>query len=481
MRIAMIASECEPYAKTGGLADVVDALSRALGQQSHEVDVYLPRYRGLNPPNPAERLDLDVPTGHGQSTRVVLWSTQGRGYRLRLVDHPPSFDRSDYYVTEPGAGVDFPDNGSRFSLLARAALESMRVENRPVDVIHVHDWEGAPAILLRRLRYAADPIVGRAATVLTCHNLAYHGWVPRAEVAGQLDLPASVGAPDGVDLLREGILRADLVNTVSAGFAAESLTPEFGAGVDDALRSLGDRYLGIINGIDTELWNPATDGELAARYSAADLAGKAACRAALCVELGLDPDGPLLAMVGRLDPQKGFDLLAVAARELLANGTRICVLGTGDQRLISSLEELAKSAAGRARLAVVARFDRGLARRMYAGADAFLMPSRFEPCGQGQMISLRYGTPPIVRATGGLRDTVVDADSDPVAGTGFVFEEAEPGALIDACRRAMSALRDAPRWRDIQQRGMAVDFSWRGPARDYLAAYRRAVEISAAR
>src|SRR5665647_1015183 len=158
MRIAMIASECEPYAKTGGLADVVDALSRALGQQSHEVDVYLPRYRGLNPPNPAERLDLDVPTAPGQSTGVVLWSTQGRGYRLRLVDHPPSFDRSDYYVTEPGAGVDFADNGFRFSLLARTALESMRVEDRPVDVIHGHDWEGAPAILQRRLRYAADPV-----------------------------------------------------------------------------------------------------------------------------------------------------------------------------------------------------------------------------------------------------------------------------------------------------------------------------------
>lgn len=480
MRIAMIASECEPYAKTGGLADVVDALSRALGQQGHEVDVYLPRYRGLNPPNPAERLDLVVPTGHGQSTGVVLWSTQGRGYRLRLVDHPPSFDRSDYYVTEPGVGVDFADNGARFSLLARTAIESMRVEKRPVDVIHGHDWEGAPAILLRRLRYGADPIVGRAATMLTCHNLAYHGWVPRAEVAGQLDLPGSVGAADGVDLLREGILAADLVNTVSPGFAAESLTPEYGAGVDDALRSLGGRYSGIINGIDTELWNPATDTDLPARYSAADLAGKQACRAALCAELELDPDGPLLAMVGRLDPQKGFDLLAAAARDLLAEGARICVLGTGDQRLISDLDVLARSPAGRARLAVVARFDRGLARRMYAGADAFVMPSRFEPCGQGQMIGLRYGTPPIVRATGGLRDTVVDADADPRNGTGFVFEAAEPGALIGACRRAMSALRDRPRWRDIQQRGMNVDFSWRGPARDYVAAYRRAMEIASA-
>ena len=481
MRIAMIASECEPYAKTGGLADVVDALSRALGQQGHEVDVYLPRYRGLDPPPPAETLGLDVPTGHGQPVRVALLSAQGRGYRLRLVDHPPSFDRPDYYLTQPGGGVDYPDNGFRFSLLARTALEAMRAENRPVDVIHGHDWEGAPAVLLRRFVYAGDAVVGRAATMLTCHNLAYHGWVPRPEVAGQLDLPAEVGAPDGVDLLREGLLAADLVNTVSPGFAAESITPEFGAGVDDALRSLGDRYVGIINGIDTELWNPATDAEIAARYSAADLGGKAACRAALCAELDLDPGGPVLAMIGRLDPQKGFDLLAGAARDLLADGARVCVLGTGDQLLISDLAELAASAAGRARLAVVARFDRGLARRMYAGADAFLMPSRFEPCGQGQMIAQRYGTPPIVRATGGLRDTVADADADEVAGTGFVFEAAQPVALRDACRRAIAALHDAPRWRQIQQRGMGVDFSWHGPARDYVAAYRRATEIAVAR
>jgi starch synthase len=476
MRVAMIASECEPYAKTGGLADVVDALSRALSQAGHEVDVYLPRYRGLDAPQPAARLDLAVPAGRGETQPVTLWSSQARGYTLRLVDHPPSFDRPEYYVS---GGVDFPDNGLRFTILARTALEAMRAESRPVDVIHAHDWEGAPALLLRRFRYMDDPIVSHAATVLSCHNLAYHGWVPRARVAAQLDLPATVGAADGVDLLREGILAADLVNTVSPGFARESLTAEFGGGVDDALRSLGDRYMGIINGIDMEVWNPATDAEIPARYSAADLAGKAACRADLCAELGLDPDGPIFAMVGRLDPQKGFDLVAAAAPDLIADGARICVLGTGDQRLISDLQDLAETSAGRGRLAVAARFDRALARRMYAGADAFLMPSRFEPCGQGQMISLRYGTLPVVRATGGLRDTVIDADADPDNGTGFVFGPAEPVALAEACRRAMDALLDEPRRRAIQQRGMAVDFSWRGPARDYAAMYRRAVEMAA--
>jgi starch synthase len=186
MRVAMVASECEPYAKTGGLADVVDALSRALGQAGHEVDVYLPLYRGLDVPAGAQRLHLEPPTGRDSSVAVDLWTAQVGGYRLRLVDHPPSFDRPDYYVTEPGAGIDFPDNGFRFTLLARTALEAMRAENRPVDVIHGHDWEGAPAILLRRFVYASDPIVSRAATAMTCHNLAYHGWVPRADVAVQL-------------------------------------------------------------------------------------------------------------------------------------------------------------------------------------------------------------------------------------------------------------------------------------------------------
>lgn len=482
MRIAMVASECEPYAKTGGLADVVDALSRALGQAGHEVEVYLPRYRGLQPADGAARLDLEVPMGRARPEPVTVWTQQGRGYRLRLVDHPVSYDRPDYYVIEPGAGVDYPDNGFRFALLARTALEAMRAERRPVDVLHAHDWEGAPALLLHRTRYAGDDVVGRAATVLTCHNLAYHGWVPRQVVAEQLDLPPFVGVADGVDLLREGILAADVVNTVSPGFAVESLTPEFGAGVDGALRSLGDRYVGIINGIDTEIWNPATDPEIRARYSALDLAGKEECRRALCDELDLDVNGLILAMVSRLDPQKGFDLVAAAARDLVALGGRLCVLGTGDARLIEGLHSLAGSAEGHGRVRVVDRFDRRLARLMYAGADAFLMPSRFEPCGQGQMISMRYGTVPIVRATGGLRDTVVDVDVDRVRGTGFVFEAAEPAALTEACRRAITVWSsDRSRWEAIRRNGLATDFSWRGPARDYVALYRRAIEIAAAR
>jgi starch synthase len=471
----MVASECEPFAKTGGLADVVDALSRALGELGHDVDVYLPRYRGVDPPGVAEELALDVPTGTGEPASVTLLTAQANGYRLRLVDHPQSYDRADFYVQD---GRDYPDNGARFTLLGRAALEAIRVEQRPVDVVHAHDWEGAPALLMLRHRYGADGDAGVTAAVLTCHNLAYHGWVPRAAVGDQLDLPSSVGHPDGVDLLREGIVAADIVNTVSPTFARESLEPEMGGGVDDALGSLGDRYLGILNGIDNELWDPATDAALPARFSRADPSGKDECRAALFDELGLDPGGPLLGMIGRLDPQKGFDLLTAAAPALLADGARICVLGTGDHELIRELQRRAAETPGR--IAVEDRFDRGLARRIYAGSDLFLMPSRFEPCGQGQMIALRYGTPVVVRATGGLVDTVRDADADGDSGTGFSFGPAEPGALLDACRRAFAALEDEPRLREIRDRGMSEDFSWARPAARYVEVYERARQIAAA-
>ncbi len=475
MRIAMVASECEPFAKTGGLADVVDALSRALGQAGHEVDVYLPRYRGLEPPATPSVLGLDVDFG-GVEVGVRILTAQADGYRLRLVDHPPSFDRASYYGEN---GTDYADNGFRFTLLGRAALETMRAEGRPVDMLHVHDWEGVPALLSLLTRYAGDPSLGAPGIMLTCHNLAYHGWVPRHDVAPQLDLPAEIGDGWGVDLLREGIYAADIINTVSPTYARESLTPEYGSGLEEALGSRGDRYIGILNGIDDVLWDPAADAALAATYSATSLTGKGLCRQALLDEFGLDGDGPLFAMVSRLDPMKGFDLVADAAPAIVDRGGRLLVLGTGDHSLVERLSELA--AARPTEVAVVERFDGDLSRRIYAGADAFLMPSRFEPCGQGQMIAMRYGTLPVVRATGGLADTVVDADAERDTGTGFVFGPAESAALYEACRRTIAAYEDAPRWEAIQQRAMAVDNSWAGPARDYVAAYDRAIEAARAR
>ena len=305
-------------------------------------------------------------------------------------------------------------------------------------------------------------------TVLTCHNLAFHGWVPRAR-AWSLDLPASIGDDAGVDLLREAVRHADLVNTVSPTYARESLTPEYGAGLDDVLRERGERYIGIMNGVDPALWDPGTDAALVANYSSADPAGKASCRDDLCTRLGIDPGGPVMGVIGRLDPQKGFDLVTWSGHGLIDAGARLVVLGTGDHTLVEGLRSLAASRPDR--VAILERFDRDEARRIYAGSDVFLMPSRFEPSGQGQLIAMRYGSVPLVRSTGGLTDTVIDADADPAGGVGFSFGPADPVALLDAAERAIAAYHDRSRWSRIVRRGMQADHSWDGPAARYEAAY----------
>jgi starch synthase len=494
MRVAFIAAECEPWAKTGGLADVVDALARALGQVGGDeldglVDVYLPHYGGMRVPDGlrSEPLDVPDPLAPSGTSRVNLLTTETHGYRLHLVDHPAAFERDGLYGTPEG---DHPDNAWRFGLFCRAALEHLRRAGergqRPPDVIHIHDWHTGPVALLRETALRRDPIVRDAAFVLTVHNLAYHGWTP-ADRVGELGLgdrrwSKLAGAnKDGIDLLRAAIDLSDLVNTVSPGFAAEALGPEMGMGLDGALRAKGDRFLGILNGLDTDLWDPATDVTLPATYSRDDRSGKATCRRGLLEELGLDADDPrpVLSMVGRLDRQKGFDLVAEAAPALVARGVRLAVLGAGSHDVVEPLRAFADSPAGRGKVALVERFDRDLARRLYAGPDGFLMPSRFEPCGTGQMVALRYGTPPIVHAVGGLRDTVIDVDANPTTGTGFVFEGGTTAALLDACDRFLAHFVAAgAEWESLLDRGMAVDFDWRSAsAPAYLTAYRRAIDL----
>ena len=547
MRVSFIAAECEPWAKTGGLADVVDALARALGRNrvapaiDGEANVYLPRYRGV--PLPEARVlarstlrVADPLSPHGTS-EVALIDIAADGYRLRLVDYPAAFDRDGYYGD--GAG-DFPDNAWRFGLFCRAALEAIRLDGG-TDVLHLHDWHAGPALLLRDGPYAGDAALGPAATILTIHNLAYRGWVqpdrvwllglglppdhgpggssrsggpmtgsprsggpmtgsPRSGGPVPASLPpegllaSSPGAvarpparrrpaPDpehGIDLLRVGIERAEVVNTVSPSFAAESLRPEFGMGLDELLAERGEQFLGILNGIDPAVWNPATDADIVARYDRHDLAGKAACRADLLARVGFDAsdDGPVLGAVGRLDPQKGFDLLAGAAPELVARGARLIVQANGDPAIADLLRALAL--AEPRQVAFIDRFDRAMARRIYAGADLFVMPSRFEPSGQGQMIALRYGTPPVVRTTGGLLDSVVDVADDPENGVGFRFGPPDVAALVATCARAMAYRGDSrsAAWTDFVLRGMARDFSWEsGSAPAYLAAYARALAL----
>jgi len=446
------------------------------------VDVFLPRYRSVPVPAGVSRRQLRVPDprARGGMTEVALVELEADGYRLRLVDHPPAFDRAAFYGDAAG---DYPDNAWRFGLFCRAAIEALRADGQPPDVVSLHDWQAATAALYRDVAYRGDPIVRAWAMTLTIHNLAYHGWAERSALPGML-FKAELGhavtaAADGLDLLRTGIERAEVVNTVSPGYAREALTREFGMGLDGVLRARGDRFVGIINGLDMTVWDPGMDGDLAATYSRADRSGKVGCRRDLLSGVGLDPAdaGPVLAMIGRLDPQKGFDLLAGAAQPLLDRGARLVVLGSGHPDQVAQLRELA--AVHPTRLALVERFDRVLARQIYAGADLFLMPSRFEPCGQGQMIALRFGTPPIVRRTGGLADTVVDADEHPTEGTGFVFDDATPEALLAACDRAIACFgAGGHAWDDLVERGMSLDWSWEsGPARSYAAAFARAAQL----
>ncbi len=483
IRVALLAAECEPWAKTGGLADVVDALARALGrlpeagtELATPVDVFLPRYRTMAVPPDAERepaITIADPRG-GAPLEAGIIDVAADGYRLRLVDVPAAFDRDAYY--------DFPDDPWRFAVFCRAALAALERDGTPLDVLHVHDWHTGPALLERaRGEAAGNPFFTQMAVMVTLHNLAYHGWTGN-EKLDQLGLrpgdPFGGDNPDGIDLLRTTIERSELANTVSPGYARESLTPAFGMGLDAALLAKGDRYLGILNGIDPDVWNPATDETLAATYDVASLRRKAADRADLLERNAMDPadDGIVLGMIGRLDPQKGFDLLADGAPALLDAGARIIVQGSGHASLADPFRALA--AANPGRVALIERFDREMARRIYAGSDVFLMPSRFEPCGQGQMIALRYGTPPVVRRTGGLADSVLDVDEHPGEGTGFVFDDATPEALVAAVARA-AALRTGTRaWTALQERGMAVDFRWdTGSAPRYLEAYRRAIAI----
>jgi starch synthase len=486
MRVVSIAAECEPWAKTGGLGDVVDALARALGRLTdgpdRPVEVFLPRYRSVALPADVRdggSVAVPDPLARSRRTRVRLLEADADGYRLRLVDHPPAFDRAGFY--------DHPDDGWRFGLFCRAALEAIRSDvtagAAPVDVLHIHDWHTGPVAIARDRWLSDDPAIGRAAVVLTLHNLAYHGWLPRTALAGLGLAPGDgvvpVGA-EGLDLLATGIERADLVNTVSPTYAREALTEAFGFGLMDVLAAKGDRFSGILNGLDTELWNPATDAVLAAPYRRGALAGKASCRRDLLRRLGMDPldDDIVVGAVGRLDPQKGFDLVAAAAPAILAQGGRIVVQASGDTTIAAALRRLERAHPGR--VAFVERFDREMARRIYAGSDAILVPSRFEPSGQVQMIAMRYGTPPIAHATGGLVDSIVDEHDEPGQGTGILFRHPTSEGLAWAVGEAARLRGDgtAPAWLALQDRAMAVDFAWdRGSAPAYVALYRRATEL----
>ncbi len=473
MEILFVASEVAPWSKTGGLADVAGALPRALAARGHDVTVVTPRYGGIDAAAAGFAREERGLVVRGEATGLWVRREAGRP-EVVLVDHPRFFGARAGLYGEGGG--EYADNAERFAHLCRAALAVPAALGRRPRIVHANDWQTGLCPWLLRHERARDPALAGARTVFTVHNLAYQGVFPK-EALPFLGLPWDVFHVDAmefydqVSFMKAGLSFADALTTVSPTYAREILTPEEGAGLDPLLRHRRAVLHGILNGIDVAEWDPARDPHLPAHYSARDLAGKGACKASLQRELGLPvrPDVPLVGMVSRLADQKGVDLVVAALPQIVLREAQVAVLGTGSH----AYEEAFRRAAAAHPAQVAARigFDEGLAHRIEAGADVFLMPSRYEPCGLNQMYSLRYGTAPVVRAVGGLDDTVEDFDGWN-RGTGFKFREYAPHALLLALRRALEAWRDQRAWRALVLRGMAQDFSWDRSARGYEALYR---------
>ena len=478
MRVLHVASEVAPFAQSGGLADVVAGLPAALASQyGLDVAVLVPLYRGVSARLDAAGVALDAGTplalevGPHHFTALLRTAKVGR-VRYGFLDIPALYDR-DGNLYGPGGNAEFVDNHVRFAALGKAALVAGPVLfGGDPDVLHVHDWQGAPAAFYARLSGA------RCAIITTVHNLAFRGIYPKSAM-DELGIPWSFFTQpqiefwDQICLLKGGIAAADVTTTVSPSYAREILTPERGEALDGFLRWDVKRLVGIVNGIDTLAWDPATDPALPLRFTAQALDARARGRELLCAELGLAPDLPLLGVIARMSDQKGLDLVAEIVPHLAWLGARLVVLGSGEPDIEARFRWLGE--AFREHLAVRIGFDLALSRRIYGGIDMFVMPSRFEPCGLGQLYAMRYGAIPIVHAVGGLRDTVRDPGDAELAiggGTGIRFETPTGDALASAIARGVRLFRDAPAFTQLRRAAMARDSSWTASAQQYVQLYR---------
>jgi len=482
LNLLIVSSEAVPYAKTGGLADVAGALPLELARLGHDVILLLPCYRTLSESGRSFRrvCRLRVPTSKGLvdtlvEEDVIHIGSIGRQVRVWTIRNEDYFDRPGLYQDH---GVDYPDNLDRFSFFCRAAIEVISylrtVQRWHTDVLHLHDWQTALcAVYLKTVDRNRMDVQG-ASTVLTIHNIGYQGVFPGSQFE-RTGLPSTLFTPAGleyygsVNLLKGGIVFVDYVTTVSPTYAQEILTPQFGFGLEGVLRNRADRLMGVLNGIDTDRWNPESDPYLPARYSAVNRDGKQECKQALQQEYELPKtSAPLLSVVARLTSQKGLDLVAAIVPKLMEMDLQLVVLGTGEPELESIFKALQARYPHRMGLRI--GFDEGLAHRIEAGADMFVMPSRYEPCGLSQLYSLRYGTVPIVRKTGGLADTVVPMteQSDQIRGaTGFFVEADTAEALLATLHRAVALYRDRQRWAQMVEAGMKTDVSWTRSAVSY--------------
>ncbi len=479
-KILFCASEVSPYAKTGGLADVAGALPPALRELGCDVRIFAPLYRSVREGGTsltplAEK--LTIPLGARDYT-VHLW--EGRtatGIPVYFLERDEFYDRTHLYGT-PVRG-DYEDNAERFIVFCRSVyLLCNRLKWFP-SVFHLHDWQTGLVSLYLQFLWRRDPNFMRSGTVFTIHNLAFQGIFP-ADRFELTHLPREVFSPQGMEFygqcnfLKAGLVYSDFLTTVSPTYSREIQTPEFGYGLEGVLQERREDLFGILNGIDTDLWNPGSDPLIPAAFSTGELSGKRACKEQLLSDLRF-PKGhaslPLIGMISRLATQKGFDLVAEILDDLMARPVRMIILGTGDAHMEDQLREMA--ARYPRKLKVFFHFDEALAHRIEAGADIFLMPSRYEPCGLNQMYSLRYGTVPVVHATGGLEDSVTDVVRNPETGTGFKFDTYEAASFLKTVLSALGLFRDKTRWADIQKRAMAQDFSWTRSAREYVGIYER--------
>ena len=481
MEILFVSTELAPYVKVGGLADVMAALPKALRGLGHKTTIVLPRYGAFEASGllAARRLTpLEIKLGNKTWQVTVYDAKLPSQVELALVDVPGLFDRKGVYGEN---GEDYPDNATRFAVLSRAAAEIAKqrvAAGAPFDIVHCHDWPTALVPTYIRELAREVPQLATTKSVLTIHNLAHQGTFPK-DVLPSLGLGWDQFSIDGIEfygglnVLKQGILTADAVTTVSTTYAREIQTPELGYKLDGVLRERARAVIGILNGVDYAIWNPATDPALAARYDAEDATNKARCKAALQKELGFPIDNavPLIVNVGRIVQQKGSDLVAGAITKLLrATDAQIVVAGDGDAALMTKLEDAVAKGPGRA--VFIRAASEHVVHRMFAGADFALVPSRFEPCGLVQMYAQRYGALPVARATGGLADTIVDCDAKLETGTGFLFDEETAEALVGAVERGIAA-RTSSRWPSLVRRVMRLDRGWERPARQYEQVYRQ--------
>ena len=479
LSVLMVASEGVPFAKTGGLADVTSALSKALGRLGHRVTLVMPKYREVGSMGAPSR-DISITVGGRPFQIGFIEQPIGDGATVVFVQCDELYDRDGLYES---GGRDHPDNATRFGVLSRAALEYCVARELRPDVIHAHDWQAGLVPVYARTRFSEDSRLSGVPTVFTIHNLAYQGLFPESVLA-LLDLDPTLFTVTGIEfwgqasLLKAGINFSDLVTTVSEAYAREILTPEVGYGFDGVVSARRDRLRGILNGIDTDVWDPSRDPLIPKPFTSADISGKRASKRRLFELLHLpasesDLSRPLVGMISRLVYQKGFDLVVEVIDELPQLGASFVVLGTGERRY----EQMWQRAASRHSSVIGVRigYDETLAHLIEAGSDMFLMPSRYEPCGLNQMYSMRYGSVPIVRATGGLDDAVTQYDAVDGSGTGFKFTEFESGKMLTSLRTAVAIFGDTARWRALQRAGMTRDFSWNASAKTYVSEYRALV------